>query len=389
MDVTVESRFTGEGHQVRIQKARPNDERRHIVILNWRDPWHPEGGGSESYVQHLAEELVDDDTCVTIFTARYPGAARRSEHNGVSYVRRGGRFGVYMQAALHLALGRFGSTSAVLEVQNGMPFLARLFARSPVTVLVHHVHREQWPIFGPLVARIGWFLESRVAVRINRGASYVAVSEVTRDELVELGVDRRAISIAWNGQPPVPDFVDEGRNREPSLVVLGRLVPHKQVEHAIEALAALRSRFPGLTLTVMGSGWWQPQLMEVVAELRLEDAVTFLGHVDEETKYSVLSRSWVHLLPSLKEGWGISVIEAAQVEVPTVAYASAGGVRDSVLDGVTGLLAGDLADFTAMAGRLLEDGALREEMGTKAQVRTEQLTWGTTASTIRSALGLD
>ncbi|MDT0201315.1 glycosyltransferase family 4 protein [Nocardioides sp. AE5] len=355
-------------------------------MLNWRDPWHPEGGGSEVYVQHIAEELVGAGMRVTVFTAHYPGAPRCSEHNGVTYVRRGGRLSVYLRAAWALATRRLGKVDAVLEVQNGMPFLATLFTKAPVTVLVHHVHREQWPIFGPRVARIGWFLESRVAVRANRANRYVAVSSVTRDELVELGVDQHRISIAWNGQPPVPAYVDAGPAPEPTLVVLGRLVPHKQVEHAIEAVAALRPDFPGLRLVIMGSGWWHDELTRRVAELDLGDAVAFLGHVDEETKYAVLSSAWVHLLPSIKEGWGISVIEAAQTGVPTVAYASAGGVRDSVLDGVTGTLAHDRADFNAQVARLLSDEELRSEMGAKARHRAGQLTWRASAETVAEAL---
>ena len=85
-----------------------------------------------------------------------------------------------------------------------MPFLARLFTRARVVVLVHHVHREQWAVVGPLLARVGWFMESRVAVRVNRGGRYVAVCEVTRSELVELGVDATEIAIAYNGLPPMP-----------------------------------------------------------------------------------------------------------------------------------------------------------------------------------------
>ncbi len=71
------------------------------------------------------------------------------------------------------------------------------------------------------------------------------------------------------------------------------------------------------------------------------DAVTFHGHVDEETKHAVLQRSWVHVLPSRKEGWGLAVIEAAQHGVPTVGYRCSGGLTDSVVDGVTGLLVDD------------------------------------------------
>src|SRR5690606_1352639 len=127
-----------------------------------------------------------------------------------------------------------------------------------------------------------------------------------------------------------------------------RLVPHKQVEHAIRAAAALRDDFPDLRLRVVGSGWWHEELQAEVERLGVADLVTFTGHVGEAEKYRELASAWLHLLPSLKEGWGLSIIEAAQVAVPSIAYRSAGGVRDSILDGVTGLLARDEAHFVEL-----------------------------------------
>jgi len=306
-------------------------------------------------------------------------------------VRRGGHLTVYAWAALFLLLGGwgpFGRFDRVLEVQNGVPFLARLFTRAHVCVLVHHVHREQWSILGPVLARIGWFLESRVAVRVGRGLPYVAVSEVTRSELVALGVRPRDIVIAWNGLPSVPAFEHGEESREPHLVMVSRLVPHKRVEHAIDTVAALRDRHPGLRLSVISSGWWQDRLVEHRARRGVEDAVTFLGHVSDRTKFEVLSTAWVHLLPSVKEGWGLSIVEAAHVGVPSVAYRDAGGVAESILDGVTGLLASNQSEFIAQVDRMLSDARLRRDLGDKARIRSAQFTWESTTATIATALRL-
>ncbi|WP_181407725.1 glycosyltransferase family 4 protein [Nocardioides sambongensis] len=372
-----------------------SDGPRHIVVLNWRDVWHPEGGGSELYVSEVNRRLQASGHRVTVFCARYDDAAAQEVRDGVRYVRRGGHLTVYLWAALLLTLARVGVGSfrgvdRVLEVQNGMPFLARLFSAAPVTVLVHHVHREQWSIFGPLVARFGWFMESRVAVRVNRGLRYIAVSEVTRSELVDLGVTAGDIDIAWNGAPAMPDFAAEPTSPTPHLVVVARLVPHKRVEHAMETVALLRSRHPGLRLTVMGSGWWQDQLLARRAALGLDDRVTFAGHVSEEEKYRLLSTAWVHLLPSLKEGWGLAIIEAAQVGVPSVAYSAAGGVSESILDGVTGLLAGEETPsaLAAQVDRLLTDQDERRTLGEKAQIRATELTWDATTERVARALAL-
>jgi hypothetical protein len=175
----------GDSHSAR------RDRGLRLLILNWRDTEHPYGGGSEVYAEHIADGLARIGHEVTLFTARYPrSAARETRPSGVTVVRSGGPLSVYVEAWWQHLRGRLGRPEVIVEVQNGMPFLARLWARRvPVIVLVHHVHRRQWPIvFGPLRARLGWWLESKAAPRVNRGAPYVTVSDVTRRELVELGV---------------------------------------------------------------------------------------------------------------------------------------------------------------------------------------------------------
>ncbi len=81
----------------------------------------------------------------------------------------------------------------------------------------------------------------------------------------------------------------------------------------------------------------------------------FHGHVDDATKHAVVQRCWVHLLPSRKEGWGLAVIEAAQHGVPTIGYRSSGGLTDSVVDGVTGLLVDDHDELVDRLEQLLGD----------------------------------
>jgi glycosyltransferase involved in cell wall biosynthesis len=360
------------------------------VVLNWRDPWHPEGGGSELYVQQVAQRLRDSGMQVTWVTAGYPDAPRDEVVDGIRYVRRGGHLTVYLWVAWLLLSRRLdrmvGGIGSVLEVQNGMPFLASLLTRARVVVLVHHVHREQWSVVGPVLAKVGWFLESRVAVWANRGHGYVAVSDVTRRELTELGVRPGDIEIAHNGLPPVPDYTPGARRDEPTLVVLSRLVPHKQIDHVIRALPALAEEFPEVRLRVMGDGWWADSLHQQAADLGLGERVTFLGHVSDRTKFEELSRAWVHVLPSVKEGWGLSIVEAGRAGTPSVAYASAGGVTEAILDGVTGLLASDEPDLTAQVATLLRDPLLRADLGNKAFIRSGEFTWDSAAATIRASL---
>jgi glycosyltransferase involved in cell wall biosynthesis len=114
--------------------------------------------------------------------------------------------------------------------------------------------------------------------------------------------------------------------------------------------------------------------------------VTFHGHVDDAAKHRVLQQCWVHVLPSRKEGWGLAVTEAAQHAVPTVGYRSSGGLTDSIVDGVTGLLVDDHAGMVDGLEHLLTDQVLREQLGVKAAVRSDEFSWPQSADAMRAVL---
>lgn len=338
-----------------------------ILLLCWRDSTHPQGGGSERYLERVGEYLAAQGHEVIYRTAKHTDAPRRSRRNGVRYERAGGKFGVYLAAPLSIWRNR---PDVVVDTQNGIPFFARLFTRQPVVLLTHHCHKEQWPVAGPVIGRLGWFLESRVAPRVYRGAQYVTVSQASKRDLVALGVRERDIAIVENGVDPVPREVPSLHDDQRlHLVTLSRLVPHKRIEEAIDAVAGM----DGAVLDIVGSGWWEDQLREYAGSHG--DKVVFHGHVSEPYKHALLERAAVHLLPSRKEGWGIAVIEAAQHGVPTVAYASAGGVADSIRDGVTGRLVWPGEEFGKVVG---ETVGRREAMAPAAREWAARFSWEAT-----------
>src|SRR3954454_3292881 len=347
-----------------------------VLFLNWRDLRHPEGGGSEQYVHRVAEGLAATGLRVRLFCAAHARAPADEVVRGVHIVRRGGRFGVYPRGLAHVLRHR---PRLVVDVQNGIPFASPLVTRAPVVVLLHHVHREQWPIlFGPQLGALGWWVESRFAPWVYRGCRYVNVSAATADELAGLGITPDRITVVHNGVDPGPP-VAAAPAPAPRLVTVGRLVPHKRVEHAIDVVARLRARHPGLALDVVGEGWWGGRLRPHPRERGADDLVRFHGFVDERTKHELLAGAWLHVCPSVKEGWGLVVTEAAGHGVPTVAYRSAGGLRESVLDGRTGVLVDDLDAMVAAVDRLLADPRQRAGLGAAARHRAAGRTWLATA----------
>jgi len=367
---------------------------RSVLLLCWRDTAHPQGGGSEAYMQRIGSQLAAHGIAVTLRTARYPGAARREVVDGVDVSRAGGRYSVYVLAMLAMVCARVGlgplrrtRADVVIDTQNGLPFMARLVFGRRTVVLVHHCHRDLWPVAGWFFSRVGWFVESVVSPRVHRSNQYVTVSLPSARDLVDLGVSTERIAVVGNGLDEAPAHtLTEPRSNTPRVAVLSRLVPHKQIEHALDAIALLRPKLPELHLDVIGAGWWAERLVEHAALLGISDAVTFHGHVDDETKHHVLQRSWVHVLPSHKEGWGLAVTEAAQHAVPTIGYRSSGGLTDSVVDGVTGLLVDDYGELVDALERLLTDDVLCAQLGAKAQARSAEFSWRQSAEAMRTVL---
>ncbi|KQB83319.1 glycosyltransferase family 4 protein [Corynebacterium oculi] len=351
-----------------------------ILLLCWRDTDHPQGGGSERYLEHVAAYLAERGHDVIFRTAAYTDAPSRSTRDGVRFSRAGGKYTVYPRAWLAMLAGRLGwgllrKVDVVVDTQNGIPFFAGAVSGRPTVLLTHHCHREQWPVAGPVIARVGWWLESVAAPRVYRGSQYVTVSHPSREELIALGVTAGDIHLIRNGVDPVPAHLprldEDGR---PHLVTLSRLVPHKQIEHAMDVAAALH-RSHGVILDVLGSGWWNAQLRQYAEERALGEAVVFHGQVSEDYKHAQLARAALHLMPSRKEGWGLAVMEAAQHGVPTVGYRSAGGLQDSIDHSRTGMLVDTPAELTAAVRGLLDDAPARRRMGEAARRKATAFSW--------------
>ena len=368
------------------------------LLLCWRDSGHPQGGGSERYLEHIGRHLAAAGHEVIFRTAKYRGAPRTETAGGITFRRGGRRLSVYPRAALYLLreraaarLGRREALSAVIDTQNGVPFFAAATSGAPTIVLTHHCHREQWPVAGPVLSRVGWWIESRLSPWAHRGRQWLTVSQPSAAELATLGISGDHIAVIRNGVDPLPDGISPGtpevRAPGPRLVVLSRLVPHKHVEDALTLLAELMQDRPELRLDVIGGGWWEPQLREHAAALGVTSAATFHGHVSERRKHEILRAATLHLMPSRKEGWGLAVMEAGQHEVPTIGYTHAAGLRDSIDTGDTGMLVDDLPTMIAATRDLLADPARLESMGAAARAKASRFSWTAAGAAAEWLLG--
>ena len=346
-----------------------------IAIANWRDPWHPDAGGAERYAWEIGLGLVARGAQVCYLTARAPGQGRRDRADGITVARMGGRFTVYPRV-LGWLLAHRRSFDAVLDCQNGIPFFTPwvLPRRVPVLCVVHHVHTDQFGVHFPRwMAWAGRVLEGPVARLAYRRHACVAVSPSTvtamRDRLRWTG----DIYLIPNGAPAVtPGPVSPGNK---SLTWVGRLVAHKRAELILPI--AQRLGGSGLVIDVVGRGPAAPSLAAAVAARGLGGMVRLRGFLPDADKQVIVAGSLLHLNTSQGEGWGLCVLEAAALGVPTVAY-DVDGLRDAVRDGRTGWLvrAGEtIEDVTDRAVKELADPARRRAIAAACQDWASRLDW--------------
>ena len=112
-----------------------------IAVLTWRDTSHPDGGGSEVFVESVGRELVARGHDVTLLCARHPGSAPRELRDGVRLRRLGSRLTVYLWGLAWLVWHR-RDVDVVVDVINGLPFASPVVRRRGVVALVHVLRRR-------------------------------------------------------------------------------------------------------------------------------------------------------------------------------------------------------------------------------------------------------
>jgi glycosyltransferase involved in cell wall biosynthesis len=351
---------------------------RRVHLLAWRDLDDPEAGGSEVHAATVAGLWAEAGIEVTMRTSEAPGLPRTIERDGYRVVRRGGRYLVFPQAALAEMTGRAGPRDGLVEIWNGMPFLSPVWSRGPRAVWLHHVHAEMWQMTLPEpLATMGRLFERRVAPPFYRRTPVVTLAESSRRELVdELGFPEERVHVVAPGLDP--RFGPGGtRSASPLVVAVGRLTPVKRFHLLIEALAEVKRDIPALEAVIVGEGYERPLLEARVSELGAAGWIQLPGRLDDADLVDLYRRAWLLAASSIREGWGMTITEAAACGTPAVATRISGHA-DALVDGVSGVL----VEPDRLAGaltHLLRDDAERLRLGKGAREHAEQLTWEATA----------
>ncbi len=342
---------------------------RRIHFVAWRDLDDPEAGGSELHAHKVASRWAAAGLDVTFRTSAVPDAPAALTRDGYRVLRQAGRYAVFPGAAWEgLRMGHRPG-DALVEIWNGMPFMSPLWYRGPRIVFLHHVHAEMWGmVLPPTLARLGDTMERRFAPRFYRSSRIVTLSESSRREIVEmLHLQADRVTVA---PPGVDERYRPGgqRSATPLVVAVGRLVPVKRFDALLRALAQAKVDHPDLEAVIIGEGYERPALEALRAELGADEWIRLPGHVSDEELVDWYRKAWVVASSSQREGWGMTLSEAAACGTPAVATNIAGHA-DAVADGESGVLVDGVDELPAALSRVLGDEVLRSRLAKGALSR--------------------
>ncbi len=361
-----------------------------ILALNWQDRSNPQAGGAEVHLEELLSRLVARGHEATLLCSGYKNGASEETIRGIRMIRRGSRYNFNLAAPLHLRrLVKGGGFDILFEDINKIPFYTPLFVKIPTLVHIPHMFSESIFRETNFVAASYVYLCELPLFSIYRGVKFNTVSQSTARDIASHGVPPQDISIVYNGVDETVYNFDPKVEKydKPTILYLGRVKKYKSVDHVIRAYAKVLETIPEARLKIMGGGDYLDNLKRLAVKLGLGERVEFLGYVDRATKVEVLRRSHMAVHPSVKEGWGLTNIEANACGTAVIA-ADSPGLRDSVIDNETGYLYryGDIDNLAAKIIKLLTDSETRARLEKGGLEWSRKFRWDSSAEDLEKLM---
>jgi glycosyltransferase involved in cell wall biosynthesis len=361
-----------------------------MLVVNWRCTKNPLAGGAEVYFQEIFSRIVARGHHVTLLCERFPGSEPEEFLGGIRTIRVGGKFTFNFTAARQVGrLAEVLNADIVIDDLNKIPFYSPWHTKRPVLAILMHLFRgsifkEALP---PLAAYV-WLTETMIPWAYKR-CRFAVLSESSKKDVVRLGIPAERIGVI----PPGTDLqffkplVPSPQPLIPIVLHVGRLKRYKATDHLLQAARVLMDNGCNFEVIIVGTGDDEPRLKTISHKLGLDDRVQFAGFVSEAEKLRRYQEATVLTENSVKEGWGLIVLEANACGTPVV-VARSPGLVDSSRDGVNGLMY-DYGDVPALAEkleRLLTDEALRTRLGQQAIEWAKQWTWGGAAEAMERTI---
>jgi glycosyltransferase involved in cell wall biosynthesis len=355
-----------------------------ILLLNWKDIKNPVVGGAELIAFEFARKLVKDGHSVTFFCRAFPGCVKEEVIDGVRIVRRGALLTVYFEAFFYYqSLQK--KPDVVIDMVNTLCWQTPLYVPKHQRLgYVNQLAKEvfffelPWPL-----SWIAYYLE-KLEYLTYKDTRFLVYSQSTKDDLVSFGIPGKSIELFPMGLDHDRYVSGKKKSKTPLLITVSRLVKMKRVDVCIEAMVEVLKLEPKAELVVVGDGPDKKRLQNMITTLGLEKNVRILDkgafYVDKKVgdpKVKLMQEAWMLLLPSVKEGWGMVVTEAAACGTPSI-VSNVTGLRDSVLHEKTGLVlsanpsAGEMSENIL---KLIQNNKLRDKLSKQAISWSKEFSW--------------
>ncbi len=362
-----------------------------IVWFSWKDKWHPEAGGAEIVKHEILRRLIDSGNQVVVVTSHYAGSLQNELKEGVQYYRVGGKYGVYLAAFAFYQKNLKGWEDVAIDECNTIPFFTQKYIRTQVYVIVYQLAREIW--FYQMTFPLSWigYLVEPLLHWSLKSAKVITISESTKRDLIKLGyANENIVKIRMASEAERASDLSHKKYgiKELLIIFVGSIRPMKRPMHALAAFERAKLSVPGIRLKIIGDGTgrYRSKFKRRLESSPFAKDIRWVGGVSNEEKLKSMSESALLLVTSVREGWGIVVSEAASQGTPALVY-DVGGLRDSVINGKTGIVvAASIEEMAKQIINIAQNEELRMSLSKAAWESTLNQTFENTFNDFYSVI---
>lgn len=312
-----------------------------ILWFTWKDKKNPLAGGAEVVNEEIAKRLARDGHEVVFLVGGFEGSQKEEIINRYKIIRLGGQWTCYFEAYRYYKKNLNTWPDIIIEEINTIPFFTQFYSNQKKFLFFHQLCREIWfyQMIFPLNL-IGYLIEP-VYLWLLRKNKVITVSNSTKNDLVRHGFRSKNISIISEGieMVPVGNLNLIKKYEYPTVLSLGQIRTMKRTLDQVKAFELAKEKIPDLRMIIAGSSSskYGKKVLKYISNSKHKNDIRYLGRVSKEKKIELMQKCHIILVTSVKEGWGLIVTEANSQGTPAIVY-NVDGLRDSVKDGLTGLM---------------------------------------------------
>lgn len=326
-----------------------NSNKKTLVFLSWRDIKASKMGGAEIFTHEMLKRIDHEKYRIIHLSPSGENLATDETIDGIRYIREGGIISVVNFAEKFYKLNK-NQIYFMVDQCNTHRFFTPLWVHKKQRMFfIHQLTKDIWFKNAKFPINILGYITEPIFLWLSRNDYTITVSDSTKKDLLKIGFNDEKTAILPEGITFDPwkseEFLEKEKN--PTFIYVGRFVNYKGIDDAVEALGIVKKEIKNAKLWVVGKkneSYIKEKLLPIMQRYGLsyggpkEDKdVTIWGFVSDEEKLNLMSRSKALVFPSLREGWGLIITEAAVVGTPSIVYNSP-GLIDAVNNGDAGYL---------------------------------------------------